>query len=237
VAPRAELDPANRLDAVNHLLGRSPLTGQALRAAHFAAYGIIPGREGAFAQLPPNRQAALAAALHSVEAALPAGLLNRSRSVMGWRVPQAGVAEFGDDDAYRAAVARVGLGALPNREAVYFSLRHPAAVGSPVSLRLTIPSDPPCDGFWSLSLYRPEPDGRRFFFENPIGRYALGDRSPGVKQEPDGSIVIDIASAPPRNVSNWLPAPAGTFDLMLRLYLPRAQAFSGDWSPGPLEPV
>ncbi len=51
---------------------------------------------------------------------------------------------------------------------------------------------------------------------NPIDRYSVGGR-PGLLPNADGSIAIYIRStAPAGHESNWLPAPAGNFKLMLR---------------------
>jgi hypothetical protein len=38
----------------------------------------------------------------------------------------------------------------------------------------------PVDAFWSLSMYGPSPDGRRFFVDNPMRRYAIGYRTRGL---------------------------------------------------------
>ena len=73
---------------------------------------------------------------------------------------------------------------------------------------------------------------------NPIDRYAIGDRTPGLTKNRDGSQDIFIQAAPPRlGPSNWLPAPAGRFYLMLRLYIPAPQVLDGTWKPPAIEPV
>jgi len=60
---------------------------------------------------------------------------------------------------------------------------------------------------------------------NPIDRYALGNRSPQLKYNPDGSLDIYLQhSPPPGHTSNWLPAPSGAFEVTLRMYGPRAVA-------------
>ncbi|WP_234936532.1 DUF1214 domain-containing protein (plasmid) [Sinorhizobium medicae] len=35
--------------------------------------------------------------------------------------------------------------------------------------------------------------------------------------------------------SNWLPAPSEFFYVVMRLYLPRAEALDGRWVPPPIE--
>jgi hypothetical protein len=42
---------------------------------------------------------------------------------------------------------------------------------------------PPVRGFWSLTMY----DQRQLFADNPIDRYAIGDRDK-LKFNPDGSL-------------------------------------------------
>jgi hypothetical protein len=50
----------------------------------------------------------------------------------------------------------------------------------------------PVDAFWSLSMYELIDDDRLFFADNPIKRYAIGDRTGGLKKNADGSIDILI---------------------------------------------
>jgi hypothetical protein len=49
----------------------------------------------------------------------------------------------------------------------------------------------------------------------------------------DGSLTLYISAASPGKdlESNWLPAPAGPFYLVMRLYLPKAEAFQGWQQP------
>ncbi|WP_163543937.1 DUF1254 domain-containing protein [Occultella kanbiaonis] len=79
---------------------------------------------------------------------------------------------------------------------------------------------PPVDAFWSLTMY----DVPNYYLvNNPANRYAIGDRTPGVVYELDGSLVLTISHAEPtdpRERANWLPAPAGAFRPVLRMYEP-----------------
>jgi hypothetical protein len=78
-------------------------------------------------------------------------------------------------------------------------------------------------------------DHEDYLVDNPIGRYAIGDRDPLVYQ-PDGSLELLIQHGqPPEGTGNWLPAPAGTFTLTLRIYMPRDVFLNGDWSPPAVE--
>jgi hypothetical protein len=71
---------------------------------------------------------------------------------------------------------------------------------------------------------------------NPLGRYAVGDRTPGLRRGRDGSLTIYIGHRKPSTgSSNWLPAPSAGFRLMMRLYQPKAAALSGRWKPPGVE--
>jgi len=89
---------------------------------------------------------------------------------------------------------------------------------------------PPVKAFWSLSMYKlPE----QLFIENPINRYTIGDRTPGLKYGPDGSLTIYLQHESPGadKQSNWLPAPDGTFSLYIRCYWPEQAVLDGTWVP------
>jgi hypothetical protein len=87
---------------------------------------------------------------------------------------------------------------------------------------------PPADAFWSLTMY----DADRYLVENPIQRYAIRDRTLGLRYNSDGSLDIYISrAAPSGHESNWLPAATGELSLALRLYLPKPEALDGSWQP------
>ena len=92
---------------------------------------------------------------------------------------------------------------------------------------------PPNDAFWSLTIT----DVAGFMAHNAIERYSVGDRS-GLAPNADGSIDIPIQStAPAGSESNWLPAPAGNFKLMLRAYLPGRAVLEGVYHLPPVSKV
>lgn len=55
----------------------------------------------------------------------------------------------------------------------------------------------------------------------------LGDRT----HQDRRSGYIQNTSPGPGRESNWLPAPKGAFNLLMRLYAPRSAALSGKWNP------
>jgi len=165
---------------------------------------------------------------------LLAGAVARPRHLIGgWSYLPADIGNFGTDYDVRAAVALVGLMALPQEEAFYtngFKDARGKAFDGAHSYRLHLPpGGVPVDAFWSLSLYSAEADGRAYFVDNPIHRYAIGDRTPGLKKNADGSLDLLIQRDPPAEAdqANWLPAPAGPFRLTMRAYQPRRELLEG----------
>lgn len=94
---------------------------------------------------------------------------------------------------------------------------------------LTLDPPPPNDAFWSLTMYD-IPD--YYLVQNDIERYSIGDRTPGVLMGPDGTITITISRSRPDAAdaaANWLPAPAGDFRPILRIYMPEPAVLDGSY--------
>jgi hypothetical protein len=123
----------------------------------------------------------------------------------------------------RALAARGGLWGNYGYEAAY-PMTYTDAGGDQLDGRnryvLRFDQDPPVDAFWSITMY----DLPRFYLAaNPINRYSIGDRTPGLRHDPDGSLTIVIQHEQPADTSNWLPAPAAPF----RLYQSQAAILDG----------
>jgi hypothetical protein len=92
---------------------------------------------------------------------------------------------------------------------------------------------PPNEAFWSLTMT----DVVGYMVQNPIDRSSVGSRS-GLVPNADGSIDIYLQrAAPAGHESNWLPAPAGNFKLMLRTYLPGRAVLDGEYHVPPVKRV
>ena len=132
----------------------------------------------------------------------------------------------------RAIAARAGLFGNHGYEAQYEVIwvdadGHPLDGSNSYELRLQTP--PPVDAFWSLTMY----DGDKFYLvANPINRYSIGDRTPGLKVANDGSITLYLGkdSPGPDKQSNWLPAPDGKFRPIMRMYQPGDQILNGTYT-------
>jgi hypothetical protein len=153
----------------------------------------------------------------------------------GWLPSLLGAAHrlsYGADHLTRALVARQGIGALSPDEALYprcvrDSQGQPLHGGHCYQLRFAPGQLPPVNAFWSITLY----SSRDYLLvDNPMGRYAIGDRTPGLRHDADGGLTLAIQHAMPiseASRANWLPAPADGFFLCLRAYLPSAEMVDG----------
>jgi len=232
-------DPAAFLALVNEVIARSPGGGaQFGRAGQFSAQGI--GREGLPAPEVLERwRTTIPGALETLRETFKF----RAYAVDGWSYQPPGIADFGDNDQLRAAVALGGIAALGEEEAMYFHANFDAAnspLNGAVPYRWRVPpGGVPVDAFWSLTMYEVTPEGRYFFTENPINRYSIGDRTPGLVVDPDGGFEILIQQDRPDGVlaANWLPAPQGPMRLALRAYLPKRQLRDRSWKVPALQRV
>lgn len=165
-----------------------------------------------------------------------------STTVNGWSTSLK-CGQPGSGILLRAACAKILPGVNVAEEAAYWTTKKDSA-GRALNGRhayvLHFPAGqlPPNDAFWSLTMT----DVAGYMVHNPIDRYSLGDRGSGDSHElvanPDGSIDILIQStAPAGHESNWLPAPAGSFKLTLRAYLPGRAVLDGAYHLPPVSKV
>ena len=137
----------------------------------------------------------------------------------------------------RALSARVGLWGNHAYEATYaqiFEDEHGEALTGTGRYQIHFTELPPVDAFWSLTMY----DIPNYYLvDNPIDRYSIGDRTPGIAYDADGSLTITIQHGEPADASqrpNWLPAPEGAFRPVLRMYEPKAAILSGTYQLPPI---
>ena len=96
-------------------------------------------------------------------------------------------------------------------------------------LRMAPHEIPPAGAFWSIVAYDLK---TAQFFENPIKRYSIGDRTQGLRVNPDGSLSVLIQhNEPKEGPSNWLPVGSGEFYLVMRIYEPKPSVFDGSFRP------
>jgi hypothetical protein len=148
----------------------------------------------------------------------------------GWGTRSKGT-QFGQDVLARAACAQFTLAGHHRRENSSYTARHDSK-GEPLdgrralALRFPPGEEPPAKAFWSLTVYGPD----MFFYDNPLNRYSIGDRTPNLVRNAEGLTII-IGGEPPSNLSNWLPAPPGPYMLGLRIYEGREDIVDATWFP------
>jgi hypothetical protein len=137
----------------------------------------------------------------------------------------------------RALSARVGLWGNHAYEATYAQIfqddQGEQLTGSRrYSIRFS--ELPPVRAFWSLTMYDIP---NYYLIANPISRYSIGDRTPGLNYAADGSLTIIIQADPPADEAqraNWLPAPGGDFRPIMRLYEPGQAILDGTYTLPPI---
>ncbi len=143
---------------------------------------------------------------------------------------------------YRMAAAVIGIYGNSKQEAMY-PLYLVDSEGQKLggtncySLQFTQEQLPPVNAFWSLTMYELPSS---LLSANPLDRYLLNSPMlPQFKRNADGGLTLLIQHESPGKdkEANWLPAPKGSFFLVLRLYWPKAEALDGTWTAPPLTPV
>jgi len=220
--------------------------------ASLASLGVTQAGPSPYPGMSGEESAALVAGLEAAKEALHKALVSgHSPEVNGWKLTfhafdyNLDFFEVGaiDDDRFkiadpklrvveRAAAAIGGLWGNHPYEAAYIMTylddrRQQLNGAHTYTLRLN--PTPPVKAFWSLTMYS-VPDF--YLVENPIHRYSIGDRTPGVVLDDDGALTITISHERPvgeKEAANWLPAPAGDFRPVMRMYEPDSSVLEGGY--------
>ncbi len=192
-------------------------------------------RAGEPVQFRPTDAALLATGLSDGRArvdTVPSNALSRN----GWVWFGDGVGNYDTDYTLRAFLARrqPGTGTKEDEvKPVAFSDSDGHALNGANAYVLHFAANqlPPVRGFWTLTAYTK--DGA--LIDDKVPRLSLSDRD-RLKKNRDGSIDVSVSAASPGKVraANWLPAPEGDFQLMMRLYAPKPEATTG-WAPPAIE--
>ena len=240
-------DQVNRMDAAAYftllaelMKTNPPAAADAPALAKFARIGLVPGQAFDASKL----RADFARRIPEIanDRIMIQFKINKDvHDIDGWGfTTKTGI--YGTDYLMRALVTAIGLGANRPQDAVYpTSLKDGEGQAydgaNKYVMRFAKGQLPPVEGFWSLTMY----DSAYFFVPNPINRYSISARQ-GLKANPDGSVDLYIQKDPPGadKESNWLPAPAGKFILMLRMYWPNEtnpSIIDGTWTIPPVKKV
>ena len=198
---------------------------------------LVPGEYFNFSNLAEHEQEALELAVGDAQKLI--AQKQTGESINGWAIARDVMGNYGNSYLQRAYIALIGLGANVPEDAVY-PITNVDSDGKPYNgshryvLHFNKNELPPVRGFWSLTMY----DHEMYMVDNPIGRYAIGDRD-NLQFNQDGSLDIYIQhESPGRNKeANWLPAPSDDFDMVLRAYWPTMELLTGDWNPPPVKRI
>jgi hypothetical protein len=124
------------------------------------------------------------------------------------------------DPVHHLIGTAAGWGGLPTSEAVYVGVEPRLPAGT---YAMTF-SDVPVDAFWSVSVY----NAQGFFEPNPSGTYTVN--SVTGTPNPDGSVTVHLVSGDAQGLDNAIHTPEG-WNLLIRLYRPRAEVLDGRWVP------
>ena len=199
-----------------------PADADAPMVAKMAKLGVAPGQPFEFDKLDPAVQTALKDVPKESFGKIMTHFKSAGKHENGWLFTT-GTGVYGTDYLGRALITAIGLGANRPQDAVY-PTSETDADGNPYSgdnkyvMHFAKGELPPVNGFWSLTMYNAE----YFFYDNELNRYTLSARN-DLKPNADGSIDLYLQheNPGPEKESNWLPAPAGKFIPMLRLYWPK----------------
>jgi len=232
-------DAAVRVDTVLDAADTGVPNPQVYRSVVDAALQRNPPPPGEPLLWPAATPAALASALPAVYARLRADQQPHALGG-GWAIPVLVRTHWGDDLHSRARIARNFIGALGMDEAMYPTAEVDVD-GAPLhgarryALSFAPGAGPQVGAFWSLTMYR---RSDCLFVANPIARYSIGDRTPGLRHAPDGSLTVRMQADDPGPDANWLPAPRDEpFYVVLRLYQPHAEHLEQRFAYPPIRPV
>lgn len=221
------------------LPGNPPAPRDEAMRRKLQSFGIVPGAPYATTALEPETARAIQEGATQALAGIVGAARDTGTAPSGAWQSREHVGRFGDDYMSRAATAWDNLGANLPQDAMYLRTRvdaqgQPLSGGQRYVIRFDKGQLPPAKASWSLTVYNDKPAP----VSNRTGRQTIGDRD-RLRRNADGSVDILVQRARPagRLATNWLPAPDGPFNLMLRAYWPEPAMFEGRWVAPPVTRV
>lgn len=204
--------------------------------ARMKRIGIEAGQSLDVEKIDPVVRKALEAAPETAQKLMAWKVPTLARVTNGWSMNTDTMGVYGNYYLKRAIVSQLGLGANLPEDAIY-PLNLADDTGRPLdgankyTLHFAKGQLPPAAAFWSITLY----DSEGFQVPNSLNRFALSSWMP-LKHNADGSLDLYFQNESPGKDKevNWLPAPKGPFNVMLRLYAPQSDALTGKWNPPPV---
>jgi hypothetical protein len=154
------------------------------------------------------------------------------------------IGEWGNQVVERSSITEFIQYANNRKAAAYYHVfkdadGNPLDGSNPRGYVLTFPRGqlPEAMRFWSLTAYTPDAIE---LVPNLAHKYAVASYTPGLQPNPnieDGPLSVYMARQLPAGVpmANWLPIPAGAFNIMLRDYGPQGSVEDNTYVPPPIE--
>ena len=207
--------------------------------AQLKKIGIEPGKSFDLDKADPAVRSALATAPEDARRLMAWKVPTMARVANGWSMNTDTMGVYGNYYLKRALVAQFGLGANLPEDAIYpmnlfDDAGKPLEGSNKYTLHFEKGSAPPVGAFWSVTLY----DADGFQVANSLNKFDVASWMP-LKYNADGSLDLYFQneSPGPDKEVNWVPAPKGAFNLLLRMYAPSMDALTGKWNPPPVTRV
>jgi len=205
--------------------------------AQLKKIGFEPGQSYELDKANPAVRNALESVPEDAQQLMAWKVPTLARVVNGWSMNTDTMGVYGNYYLKRAIVTQLGLGANLPEDAIY-PVNLADESGKPLdgankyTLHFDKGETPPANAFWSVTLY----DSEGFQIANSLNRFNLAGWMP-LKSNADGSLDLYFQNESPGadKEANWLPAPKGAFNLLMRLYAPKSEALTGKWNPPPVK--
>ena len=214
----------------------------------FERIGVKPGAKFDATQFSDEIVAAINEGVNEGIAAIKEKASKIGQQKNGWNMmdPFGNRAFYKGNRLLRAAAVMVGIYGNDKAEAfypvAYVDSNNNTLNGKTAKYKIHFSKEqiPPAKYFWSITMYDKSADGvGGYLIKNPINRFLINSTTEGLQYDKDGGLTVYIQNEKPTNetASNWLPAPAEDFYLMIRIYGPKEAAMNNTWSPPGIEKV
>lgn len=195
----------------------------------FALAGIDVEHGFAPDSLRPATLAGLKRALQAAPGIVQSGFFPYTHTQNGWG-SFSPIGTYGNQFLARAFVAFSGLAANVPEEEVYsraYTDERRALLTGTKRYRLHFTKEqlPQTSAFWSINVY----NNQLYLAATAANRSSVRSNTGTLVYNPDGSLDLYLQQEPPPGKeANWIPTPAGNFNLVLRVFAPAP----GTWGKG-----
>ena len=226
-------------DRLNRLLTENaPAAADKPLIDRLAAIGVGPGRNFDISKLNQRELSAIEGLPFEMRKKFNAEKGDVSKPVNGW-VSTRGSANYGTDYHKRALMAYSGIGANLNEDALNAfasvdSFGERLTGDKTYAIHFNKEQLPQVNAFWSLTVYNDE----QHLVKNPSKRFGIKSRDK-LKYNEDGSLDIYLSMTSPGSgrEANWIPTPAGNFEVTMRMYWPTEKTLEESYALPAITPI